>query len=146
MCEYCGCREIDPEIGALGAEHDAIVELSDRILSELDAGKVTMRDAVTRLRDLLIPHVRREEGGVFRVAEEMGLGNEYVYDLEGDHRKFDSDLSSPEDLDRAALENVLDELYRHIAVEEYDLFPVVARRSEQATPDRSERVGYGRRD
>jgi hemerythrin-like domain-containing protein len=69
---------------------------------------------------------------VFRVAEEMGLGNEYVYDLEGDHRKFDADLSSPDDLDRAALGRVLDELYHHIAVEEYDLFPVVARRSERA--------------
>lgn len=129
MCEYCGCRELDPEIGALGEEHDAIVELSDRILRELEAGEITMQDAVTRLRELLIPHVQREEGGIFRVAEEMGLGNEYVYDLEGDHRKFDSDLSLPGDLDRAALESVLDDLYRHIAVEEYDLFTVVARRT-----------------
>jgi hypothetical protein len=129
MCEYCGCRELDPEIGALGEEHDAIVELSDRILRELEAGEITMQDAVTRLRELLIPHVQREEGGIFRVAEEMGLGNEYVYDLEGDHLKFDSDLSLPGDLDRAALESVLDDLYRHIAVEEYDLFPVVARRT-----------------
>jgi hemerythrin-like domain-containing protein len=95
----------------------------------LEAGEITMQDAVTRLRELLIPHVQREEGGIFRVAEEMGLGNEYVYDLEGDHRKFDSDLSLPGDLDRAALESVLDDLYRHIAVEEYDLFPVVARRT-----------------
>ena len=41
MCEYCGCRD-NPEIGKLGAEHDAIVdaieardeELCDRLAAE----------------------------------------------------------------------------------------------------------------
>ncbi len=126
MCEYCGCRE-EPEIGALGAEHDAIIDLADLVLVELGAGNETIAGATTRLLGLLIPHVQREEGGVFRLAEAMGLGNEFVFDLEDDHRRFDSALSNPESLDAAALEAVLDELYRHIAIEEYDLFPVVAR-------------------
>lgn len=125
MCEYCGCRD-NPEIGALGAEHDAIVELADRVLAEIEAGVETMGGAAARLRAALTPHVQREEAGVFRIAEDMGLGNEYVDDLEGDHRRFDRVLSDSDSLDAAALEAVLDELYRHIAVEEYDLFPVVA--------------------
>lgn len=126
MCEYCGCRE-EPEIGALGAEHDAIIDLADRVLAELGTGEESIAGATTRLLGLLIPHVQREEGGVFRLAEAMGLGNEFVFDLEDDHRKFDGALSNPENLDAAALEAVLDELYRHIAIEEYDLFPVVAK-------------------
>lgn len=127
MCEHCGCRN-DPEIGRLGAEHDAIVELADTVLAEIKAGTETMAGGVRRLQELLIPHVRGEEGGIFRVAEDLGLGNQYVYDLEDDHRHFDAVLSRDDDLDAAKLEAVLDELYHHIAVEEYDLFPEVNRK------------------
>jgi hypothetical protein len=126
MCEYCGCRD-NPEIARLGAEHDAIVELADRVLAELRAGEETMAGAVTRLREVLIPHVRGEEAGVFRIAEEMGLGNQYLDDLEGDHRRYDDILSVPGRLDEVLLESLLDELYHHIVIEEYDLFPVVAK-------------------
>lgn len=89
------------------------------------AGSVTS-SAVSRLSELLSPHVRREEAGVFRVADDIGLGNEYVDDLEDDHR-FEKLLARPETLDAESLESLLDELYRHIAVEEYDLFPMVAK-------------------
>lgn len=127
MCEHCGCRN-NPEIAKLGAEHDAIVELADRVLSEVNAGTETMAGAVIRLRSLLDPHVKGEEAGIFRVAEDLGLGNQYVYDLEDDHRHFDAVLSGDDSLDARELEAVLDELYRHIAVEEYDLFPEVNRK------------------
>lgn len=127
MCENCGCRN-DPEIAKLGAEHDAIVELADTVLAEIKAGTETMAGGVRRLQELLIPHVRGEEGGIFRLAEDLGLGNQYVYDLEDDHRHFDAVLSREADLDAIKLEAVLDELYHHIAVEEYDLFPEVNRK------------------
>ena len=126
MCEYCGCRD-DPEIAVLGAQHDAIVDLSDQVMEAVRSGEITMLDAVSRLGELLHPHVQREESGVFRVADEIGLGNQYVYDLEDDHRRFDALLAHPESLDARSLQSLLDDLYRHIAVEEYDLFPVVAR-------------------
>lgn len=126
MCEYCGCRD-DPEIARLGAEHDAIVELADLVLAQLRSGEENMAGAVRRLRQVLIPHVQGEESGIFRLAEGMGLGSQYVDELEGDHRRFDRDLSDPAALDAAALEEVLDDLYHHITVEEYDLFPEVAR-------------------
>lgn len=127
MCEHCGCRN-DPEIAKLGAEHDAIVELVDTVMAEIEAGTETIAEGVRRLQELLIPHVRGEESGIFRVAEELGLGSQYVYDLEDDHRHFDAVLAEGADLDAARLEAVLDELYRHIAVEEYDLFPEVNRK------------------
>ncbi len=141
MCEHCGCRN-DPEIAKLGAEHDAIVELADTVLAEISDGTETMAGGVRRLQELLIPHVRGEENGIFRVAEELGLGSQYVYDLEDDHRHFDSVLAEGADLDAARLEAVLDELYRHIAVEEYDLFPEVNRKlnPEPVGSDRSVRV------
>lgn len=126
MCEYCGCRD-NPEIAKLGAEHDAIVDLADQVLGEVKDGSETVEGAIRRLRHLLDPHVRGEETGIFRVAETMGLGNQYVYELEGDHRRFDAVLSDAGALGVGALESVLDEIYRHIAVEEYDLFPEVAR-------------------
>lgn len=126
MCEYCGCRD-NAEIALLGAQHDAIVELADQVLAAVQTGDETMLGAAARLRELLVPHVEREETGVFRVAERMGLTNEYVEDLEGDHRRFDAVLSRAESLDAESLESMLDDLYRHIAVEEYDLFPVVAK-------------------
>jgi len=119
MCE-------NPKIAKLGTEHDAIVDLADRVLGEVEDGSETVEGAIRRLRQLLDPHVRGEETGIFRVAETMGLGNQYVYELEDDHRRFDSLFSAPA-LDVEALEAVLDEVYRHIAVEEYDLFPEVAR-------------------
>ena len=126
MCEHCGCRQ-NPEIGKLGAEHDAISELADRLMGEVSAGTETVAGAAARLRELLIPHVRGEEGGVFRVADEIGLRYQYVEELEDDHRRFDGALSDPADLGVRELQALLDELYHHIAVEEYDLFPVVAR-------------------
>lgn len=126
MCEYCGCRD-QPEIAKLGAEHDAIVELADQVLTAVRNGEETIAGAVAKLREIVIPHVQGEEAGVFRVADDIGLRREYVDDLESDHRRFDASLSAPESLDARALEALLDDLYRHIAVEEYDLFPVVAK-------------------
>jgi hemerythrin-like domain-containing protein len=43
-----------------------------------------------------------------------------------DHRRFDTALSDLDSLDAYDLENLLDELHRHIAIEEYDLFPAAA--------------------
>ena len=126
MCEHCGCRD-NPEIGKLGREHDDIVELADQVLAEVEAGTETVAGAAARLRELVLPHVRGEETGVFKVADEMGLRDEYVDDLEEDHRKFDGALSEPVSMGATELSQILDELYHHIAVEEYDLFPVVAR-------------------
>ncbi len=123
MCEYCRCRDV-PEIARLGAEHDLIEELADEAIRSARVGDAAA--AVDRLREAIGPHVQREESGLFVEARLSGLAAEYVDDLEDDHRRFAVALEDPAGLDTAALQRVVDDLRRHIAVEEYDLFPAAA--------------------
>lgn len=144
MCEFCGCRDT-PEIAALGAEHAAIVELADRVVEGIGSGTMTLAEGVARLLELLTPHVRREESGVFRVADRIGLRSQYVDDLEDDHRRFDHVLGWPGALDPVSLESLLDDLYRHIAIEEYDLFPLIALELESNRTSPARRTSSPRR-
>lgn len=121
MCDYCDCRRI-PEIAELGAEHERIEDLADEVLALSRSGSPELPAAIQRLREVLDPHVAREENGVFSEAREAGLGAYYIDELEDDHRRFAAWLGQP-DLDTAKLEALFDELHRHIAIEEYDLFP-----------------------
>lgn len=124
MCEYCGCRRIS-EIARLGREHDIITEIAD----EADASPAdgsSREAALRRLRAALLPHADREEIGVFAQARQAGLTG-YIEDLEDDHRRFAEALADPDSLDPHALHQLLKDLDRHIAIEEYDLFPAAAR-------------------
>jgi len=125
MCEYCGCRRI-PEIARLGEEHETITELAD----EADVGRAdrSIRNAaLRRLRQALAPHAQREEQGIFSEARQAGLTGYYIEDLEDDHRRFKEALDDPESLDDATLETLLKDLDRHIAIEEYDVFPAASK-------------------
>lgn len=123
MCDYCDCRRI-PEIADLGAEHERIEARADEVLELARSGSPRLAEAVGHLRDILDPHVAREEGGVFSEARQAGLGAYYVDELEEDHRRFAARLADPH-LDVEGLEELFDDLHRHIAIEEYDLFPAV---------------------
>ena len=125
MCDYCDCRRI-PEIARLGQEHETIQELADEAMRLAKAGAAELPAAIARLREALAPHAAREENGVFTQARIVGLGPEYVDDLEEDHERFVRLLDGPEALDPESLEALLDDLHRHIAIEEYDLFPAAA--------------------
>lgn len=125
MCEYCGCRRI-PEVARLGGEHETITELAD----EAHANRSDVRarnEALRNLRLALIPHARREEQGVFAQARDARLTGYYIEDLEDDHRRFASALDHVDSLDEATLDTMLQDLDRHIAIEEYDLFPAAAK-------------------
>ena len=125
MCEYCDCRRI-PEIARLGREHSTITEIADEAYAKrADAQK--RDDVLARLRHALIPHVQREEQGLFAQARAAGLTGYYIEDLEDDHRQFASALEHFESLDQATLDSLLKDLDRHIAIEEYDLFPAAAK-------------------
>lgn len=127
MCDYCGCRRI-PEIALLGSQHEAIQELADVALTSARSGDEGLGEALVRLREALDPHVRREERGVFTLARRAGFAaSNYVDDLEEEHARFAALLDGDGEPDAASLEVFVDELHRHIAVEEYDLFPVAAR-------------------
>lgn len=135
MCDYCDCRRI-PEIADLGLEHDRIEDLADEVLRSLKDGGSTAPALLDRLITVLTEHVAREERGVFVEAREAGLAPEYVDDLEDDHRRFAAVLSDPRALDAEHAEALFDELHRHIAVEEYDLFPAAAQVLTQAQWER----------
>lgn len=124
MCDYCDCRRI-PQIARLGRQHETIQELADKALAARRRGGGQAE--LEELRQALQPHVREEETGVFALAREAGFAvTNYVDDLEEDHARFAALLDAPRGLDPEALEAFVDELHRHIAVEEYDLFPVAA--------------------
>jgi hemerythrin-like domain-containing protein len=125
MCDYCDCRRI-PEIAALGEEHERIEDLADLVMKAVKDSDADTETLFARLVGLLTTHVAREESGLFIEARTAGLGAEYVEDLEEDHRHFEALLKDPSTLDAAAVEALFDELHRHIAIEEYDLFPAAA--------------------
>lgn len=139
MCDYCDCRRID-EIADLGAEHDRIEELADRVLTAVKNGDSDVGERFAELIEVLTAHVQREEGGIFVEARTAGLSSYYVEDLEEDHRSFAATLADPLQLSAVEVERLLDDLHRHIAIEEYDLFPAAA----QVLPDvQWERIAAG---
>ncbi len=126
MCDYCGCRRV-PEIAALCDEHEQIQMLADDAVRLASSGAPGLAQAVIRLKDSLTAHVLREEQGVFTRLKEAGIANAYyVDDLEEDHVRFASNLALPAEVSASELDQLTDELVRHIAIEEYDVFPAAA--------------------
>ena len=68
----------------------------------------------------------RRNPGVALARKAGFAATNYVDDLEEDHARFAVLLDEVDVLDAGALEAFVDDLHRHIAVEEYDLFPVAA--------------------
>lgn len=125
MCDYCDCRRID-EIADLGAEHDLIEGLADRVLTAVKNADPDAGAKFTELIEVLTAHVRREEEGIFIEARAAGLASYYIDDLENDHRTVAVTLAEPLRLSPTEVERLFDDLHRHIAIEEYDLFPASA--------------------
>lgn len=126
MCEFCGCRS-NPEIARLGAEHDTIQEIAEDVLATASQDSSPV-ELLEKLRRAVEPHVLGEEAGVFTQARLVGISQNYwVDDLEDDHRRFAEILSDPSALSSSEIESFLDDLHRHIAIEEYDLFPALFR-------------------
>ncbi len=126
MCEFCGCRRI-PEIARLGAEHDTIQDIAEDVLASASQN-ITPVGLLEKLRKAVEPHVLGEEAGVFTQARAVGISQNYwVDDLEDDHRRFAEVLADPSTLSWSEIESFLDDLHRHIAIEEYDLFPALVR-------------------
>ena len=127
MCEYCGCRQVEP-IAELMDEHDSLIEIAGdlrRAILEQDASRaLTKRD---ELVDLLARHTRIEEAGIFTALKDQGDFAEAVEALEGEHVSLDMavaalDLDAPGVVD--ALDALVDELTGHIDKENNGIFPV----------------------
>ena len=127
MCEYCGCRQVEP-IAELMDEHMTLLELAGdlrRALVQEDAARALgIRD---QLADLLARHTGVEEAGVFTALRQQGDYVEQVTELEGEHVSLDRavadlDLAKPDAVE--ALDAVVADLGEHIDKENLGIFPV----------------------
>lgn len=127
MCEYCGCRQVEP-IAELMDEHLALLDLAgDLRRAVLAADTARAAEARSALVELLAGHTSREEAGVFSALRRQGDFVEQVDELEGEHVDLDAtvaalDLASPDVL--RALDALVADLTDHIHKEDLGIFPV----------------------
>ena len=127
MCEYCGCRQVEP-IADLMDEHLRLLEIAGDLRRALVRGD---RDvAVTKrgeLVDLLSRHTAREEAGVFTALRAHGEYVDEVDALESEHVSLDQAVAAL-DLDAptvtAGLDRLVADLSDHIDKENLGIFPV----------------------
>ena len=127
MCEYCGCRQVEP-LAELMDEHVALLDLGGDVRRALSSGdQVTAAALLRRLAEHLTRHVRREESGVFSALRTSGEYLDEVDDLEAEHVDLDRRLEA---LDPAGegfpvqVEQLLRELTEHVEREDLGIFPV----------------------
>jgi hemerythrin-like domain-containing protein len=126
MCDYCDCRCIAP-IGELSDEHQVISALAAQLRQQVAlADQAAASRALRELQVLLGAHLAKEEAGIFaQLPEKEGL-QWYLGELRADHARARSELVGASAAGPGWTTGVLaalDELARHIEVEEYDLFP-----------------------
>ena len=127
MCEYCGCRQVEP-IADLMDEHLVLLEVAGDLRRALLERDTALAEAKrSRLVELLTEHVGREEDGVFAALKAQGEYVEEVDALEAEHLSLDEsvamlDLESPRAVE--ALDRVAAELSDHIDKENLGIFPV----------------------
>jgi hemerythrin-like domain-containing protein len=127
MCEYCGCRQIEP-LAELMDEHLALLDEAgeiQRALSHRDWDDTLPR--LRRLATLLDRHVEREEDGVFAALRETGEYVDEVAALEQEHRDFHAEIerldpSEPDFVDQVTA--LFTHLAEHIDREDLGIFPV----------------------
>ncbi|MGO4957853.1 hemerythrin domain-containing protein [Luteococcus sp. Sow4_B9] len=126
MCEYCGCRSIEL-IGRFTEEHYSVIDrLGDlgRACSTGDLGAVGQ--AGVRLANLLWPHTKAEEVGLFH---EMRKEEEYAPTIDAlcaEHSSLDEQLERVIDGDLDEFPAFEKALRAHIDHEENGLFPAAA--------------------
>ena len=127
MCEYCGCRQIEP-LAELMDEHLALLDDAGairRAVSNRQHGGAV--DLLGQFAEALDRHVRREEDGVFRALRDLGEFRDEVSELEDEHlelhqRIADLDPADPDAGDVLAL--LFADLTDHIDKEDLGIFPV----------------------
>lgn len=127
MCEYCGCRQVEP-IAELMDEHMRLLEIAGdlrRALLERQAARAL--ELRRELTELLAGHTGVEEAGVFAALRQQGDYVEQVDELEGEHVSLDAaatalDLDAPTAVE--ALDRLVADLTDHIDKENLGIFPV----------------------
>lgn len=127
MCEYCGCRQVEP-LADLMDEHLRLLELVGDLRRSLVRGdRAAAADLRARIVDLLTAHTGREEAGVFAALRTQGDYVDVVEELEGEHVTLDEAFAAL-DLDGTDVVRTLDraaaDLSDHIDKENLGIFPV----------------------
>jgi hemerythrin-like domain-containing protein len=126
MCEYCGCQEI-PEIAELTAEHDELRNLGHDLANAANAGNLAAaRPLAARMRELLEPHTRVEEQGLFPALAAQFTAQ--LAQLVEEHHSIDAALADlangrPSPSWRMATQLALAHLFDHILKEQDGVFP-----------------------
>jgi hemerythrin-like domain-containing protein len=127
MCDYCGCREVEP-FAELSSEHEHLGLLGTELRTAVkQSDEARARVAMARVVEVLGPHVRKEERGIFaHVLDEAPSFQATIEGLIDEHLDLEAAIDR---LDRepdwsAAAVALLDALDDHIYKEEWDLFPV----------------------
>jgi hemerythrin-like domain-containing protein len=127
MCEYCGCRQIEP-LAELMDEHIALLDVASDVeiaLRHRDHPRAVQH--LQRLADLLDRHVRREEDGVFTALKDTGEFLEQIAELEQEHDDFHARVATLDPADPAFTDHVaamFRHLSDHIDKEDLGIFPV----------------------
>lgn len=126
MCEYCGCRQIEP-LAELMDEHLALLDLAGDVRRLLARGHAAEGLALlANTSDLLDQHARREEDGVFAALRQAGDFVEEIDQLTGQHDDFHARIAAFKATDPllgVKVEALLGELIEHIDREDLGVFP-----------------------
>lgn len=127
MCEYCGCRQIEP-LAELMDEHLAILDDAGDVEKALRRGnRERVLELLERLRLRLADHVKREEDGVFAALAELGEFTDEIDELTREHRELDEFLRNVDPDDPMFTERIrkmATHLAEHIDREDLGIFPV----------------------
>lgn len=149
MCNYCGCRSIEP-IARLTEDHDHIQNLAGEVGRYAAHGEHAAAVAsLARLRELLRVHDTVEELSVYPAMARQPEYAEKVATLFDEHDDSDAVIdealataaaTGPSSVGWAPVLAVFDILVDHIQHEEYGLFPAAAIALDEADWEQAQRV------
>jgi len=153
MCNYCGCRAIEP-IAQLTTEHEVILKLVHEIRAALARGaRGTAAERLSRLQEVLEIHDAVEELAVYPAMARHPEFADRVGTLFDEHDDLDQVIrgalaagpgrsGAPTWTD---VSSALETLVEHIDHEEHGLFPAAAVCLDPADWDRATAVRRGHR-
>jgi len=123
MCSYCGCRNI-PLIGRLSQQHEDIANCTYPLRTAMLAGDAeAAASSAKRLGELMHPHTKLEEHGLFAEMRQDEMFTEHIDSLCAEHETIDSAVDAVVAGDLSRIQPLLTLLYNHIDREENGLFP-----------------------
>lgn len=126
MCSYCGCDSI-PVIGRFMDEHVDIINAAGDLRRAVQARDVSRsRRLAARVGEMLDPHTRAEEVGLFAVMREQDEFTDHIDTLCAEHVTLDALLAKISEGAYDLMDDFTHALRAHIDKEDNGLFPASA--------------------